>query len=193
MARLPVSTNPGLHAEHQCPDTASQGRRKRRDVSWPACRKANQCLQAQRRRCKRTSSHRCSWSHGGSSFLSLRWRTLRRDHNHLGCRRIGNRVVRYDFQSATRNNGRRGLRHRVETEGVVFAVGNAGRSKTSHGPQKSITTAPLEIRKATGMDALAGGVSGLRGTASCAAPNVEAAAPGRANEPAAVKPRAAER
>ncbi len=41
-------------------------------------------------------------------------------------------------------------------------------SKTSHGPQKSMTTAPLEIRNATGMLPAAGGRSGLGSTAAAA-------------------------
>src|ERR1700730_14639297 len=41
-------------------------------------------------------------------------------------------------------------------------------SKTSHGPQKSMTTAPLEIRNATGMLPSAGGGSGLGSTAAAA-------------------------
>src|ERR1700726_4779248 len=41
-------------------------------------------------------------------------------------------------------------------------------SKTSHGPQKSMTTAPLEIRNATGMLPSDGGRSGLGSTAAAA-------------------------
>jgi len=49
-----------------------------------------------------------------------------------------------------------------------------------------------EIRKATGMEALAGGVRGLSAALSVAGLAVAAAMPGKAKEPTAVKPRAAE-
>src|ERR1700677_273147 len=77
--------------------------------------------------------------------------------------------------------------------------GTAAFSKTSQGPAKSMTTAPLEITKATGIGPLAGGFSGLRPAADftrlsplegCYAPARSAPPAAYDNGPAAAKPTA---
>jgi len=66
-------------------------------------------------------------------------------------------------------------------------------SNTSHGPQKSMMTAPSEIRNATGMPPLAGGVSLLVTTLDDFAGTDSCAANARENgTAAAAKPSAAE-
>jgi hypothetical protein len=85
--------------------------------------------------------------------------TLRGNDNHLRRWGVLNRVIGNDLHSAAGADRFLRFGHRVQAEGISSLLGIMTSWKTSHGPQKSITTAPSEIRKATGIWPLSGGFS----------------------------------